>query len=504
MRFDNRIAVVLGSVALMLASVSILTKHSASRAATTPPLPNAGSQVLTVADKPASTRVAVANVESAAAAAREPATAGKIATARVIVANVGSVRAAAPNFAATGNIVTARAAVANTPLPRARPKGVAAVKVASVPLPRARPQWVNVAAIMLPKARSQTITIVHVPLPNARPQRITVGEVPLPTARPPSIAVAETVPPNQPTRVTHAASNSSARGAMANPPLPKARPFSIAAKTPPPGKSTLVADAQNKPSPRGAETNPPLATGGPQSAAAPTAPQPGESTERADGLSELLLSGTEIDPPPLPKARPDRMILLAEARRYLGTNPTDRKRLWCAVFMNLILHKVGYAGTHSEAARSFVDYGRRIPGPKIGAIAVLSRGKNNGHVGVVSGIDRHGNPILVSGNHGHRVGVGTYPRSRVIAYVLPTRRKVRSAQSARRPQHVSATTQFTARSAYARAGSEDAVDSPIADLLESIAAEYGAKHPGAAALRARSRHGRPPKSALATFLGIRS
>jgi uncharacterized protein (TIGR02594 family) len=503
MCFDNRIAVVLGCVALMLASVPVLTRHSASSAVTAPPLPNASSQVSTVADKPASTRVAVVNVESAGAATPKLAAAGKIATARVTVANVESVRAASPNLTATGNIATARAVVASTPLPRARPKGVAAVKVASVPLPRARPQRVNVAGLSLPKARPQTITIVQVPLPKERPQRITIAQVPLPKARPQSIAVAETVPPNQPTRVADAASNSSARGDTANPPLPKARPQSIAAaKMPLPGRPTLLADASSKPSPSGAETNPPGAGASLQSIAADKMPPPGEPAPVADPFSDESLSGVEIDPPPLPKARPDRMILVAEARRYMGTNPTDRSRLWCAAFMNLILHKIGYDGTHSDAARSFVDYGRRIPGPKIGAIVVFSRGPNGGHVGVVAGVDRHGNPIVISGNHGHRVGKGVYPRSRVLAYVLPTRRVARHAQSARRPQHLSAaTTQLTARSAYARADAAAAADSPIVELLASIAAEYGGGRPASAALRARSTRGRPSNSLLFKFFG---
>ncbi len=77
----------------------------------------------------------------------------------------------------------------------------------------------------------------------------------------------------------------------------------------------------------------------------------------------------------------------SEARKYMGTNPTDRKRLWCATFMNFVLAKVGYSGTNSDAAKSFAYYGRRISKPKIGAIAVLTRGKRGGHVGVVSGVD---------------------------------------------------------------------------------------------------------------------
>jgi uncharacterized protein (TIGR02594 family) len=137
----------------------------------------------------------------------------------------------------------------------------------------------------------------------------------------------------------------------------------------------------------------------------------------------------EVRLPPLPPSRRGAavsssvaagLVLVAEASRYLGTNPTHRKRLWCATFMNFILAKLGYAGTHSEAARSFLHYGRRLSGPRIGAIAVLSRGKDGGHVGVVTGIDAHRNPILISGNFNRRVGIGVYPRSRVIAYVMPT------------------------------------------------------------------------------------
>ena len=111
--------------------------------------------------------------------------------------------------------------------------------------------------------------------------------------------------------------------------------------------------------------------------------------------------------------------LVAEARKYMGTNPTARSRLWCATFMNMVLAKSGYSGTNSDAARSFASYGRRISEPKVGAIAVLTRGKRGGHVGVVSGIDSHGNPIIISGNHNNTVAESVYPRSRILAYVMP-------------------------------------------------------------------------------------
>jgi hypothetical protein len=79
---------------------------------------------------------------------------------------------------------------------------------------------------------------------------------------------------------------------------------------------------------------------------------------------------------------------------------------------------------------------------------------------VVSGIDPHGNPVIISGNHGHRVGEAVYARARVIAYVMPTDR---------RP----ATTQVAEHAAPNRSSpsSEAAFESPIAELLAAIEAE---------------------------------
>ncbi|MDB5619320.1 MAG: hypothetical protein JWQ24_3558 [Tardiphaga sp.] len=112
--------------------------------------------------------------------------------------------------------------------------------------------------------------------------------------------------------------------------------------------------------------------------------------------------------------------VVAEARRYIGGNPTGRARLWCARFMNMVLQRSGHTGTGSDMARSFSSYGQRISGPQVGAIAVMSRGRRGGHVGVVSGIDPKGNPIIVSGNHGNRVAESVYSRGRIYAYVMPS------------------------------------------------------------------------------------
>ena len=111
--------------------------------------------------------------------------------------------------------------------------------------------------------------------------------------------------------------------------------------------------------------------------------------------------------------------VVSEARKYLGGNPTGRGSLWCARFMNMVLQHTGHRGTGSDMANSFASYGQRVSGPQVGAIAVMSRGRGGGHVGIVTGIDDKGNPIMISGNNGNRVKEAPISRGRIYAYVMP-------------------------------------------------------------------------------------
>lgn len=111
--------------------------------------------------------------------------------------------------------------------------------------------------------------------------------------------------------------------------------------------------------------------------------------------------------------------IVAEARRYLGGNPTGRSSLWCARFMNMVLQHTGHRGTGSDMANSFAKYGTRVSGPQVGAIAVMGR-RGGGHVGIITGVDARGNPIMISGNSSHRVREVPVSRGRIYAYVMPT------------------------------------------------------------------------------------
>jgi uncharacterized protein (TIGR02594 family) len=106
--------------------------------------------------------------------------------------------------------------------------------------------------------------------------------------------------------------------------------------------------------------------------------------------------------------------LVSEARHYLGGNPTSRGSLWCARFMNMVLERTGHHGTGSDMASSFAHYGHQVSGPQVGAIAVMGH-----HVGIITGVDSRGNPIMISGNNGNRVREAPISRGRIYAYVMP-------------------------------------------------------------------------------------
>jgi uncharacterized protein (TIGR02594 family) len=109
---------------------------------------------------------------------------------------------------------------------------------------------------------------------------------------------------------------------------------------------------------------------------------------------------------------------LHHAIRDVGTNPTGWKKLWCAKSMNMWLQQSGKRGCGGNTAISCLKAGRRLSGPQVGALAVMAH-----HVGIVKEVSGD-SVMLVSGNHSGRsgtrqVGVGKYPRSRVVAYVWP-------------------------------------------------------------------------------------
>jgi uncharacterized protein (TIGR02594 family) len=94
---------------------------------------------------------------------------------------------------------------------------------------------------------------------------------------------------------------------------------------------------------------------------------------------------------------------------------------WCAAFCGACLERSGIRSTRSLMARSYLAWGDTIAEPRMGAVAILSRGKDPslGHVGFWLG-ESKGGIVLLGGNQGNAVSVALYPKARLIGLRWPT------------------------------------------------------------------------------------
>jgi uncharacterized protein (TIGR02594 family) len=98
----------------------------------------------------------------------------------------------------------------------------------------------------------------------------------------------------------------------------------------------------------------------------------------------------------------------------------DDETAWCAAFLGSCLERAGMASTRSLLARSYLEWGEPSSSPRIGAVAVLSRGNDPslGHVGFVVG-STAADIILLGGNQSDAVTVEVFPRARLLALRWP-------------------------------------------------------------------------------------
>jgi uncharacterized protein (TIGR02594 family) len=78
---------------------------------------------------------------------------------------------------------------------------------------------------------------------------------------------------------------------------------------------------------------------------------------------------------------------------------TSDETRWCSTFANWVMQKAGIPGTGSAAALSWLKWGRELPAPAVGSLAVIDWGNNKGHVGFVVG--RSGDCIVLAGGNQH-------------------------------------------------------------------------------------------------------
>jgi uncharacterized protein (TIGR02594 family) len=118
-----------------------------------------------------------------------------------------------------------------------------------------------------------------------------------------------------------------------------------------------------------------------------------------------------------PRSNPRIRALFADAGH---PEITSDETAWCAAFVSACLERSGCASTRSLRARSYLNWGVTLAQPRLGAIAILSRGSDPalGHVGFVAGWT--GTTIrLLGGNQGDAVSVATFDRARLLSLRWP-------------------------------------------------------------------------------------
>jgi len=104
---------------------------------------------------------------------------------------------------------------------------------------------------------------------------------------------------------------------------------------------------------------------------------------------------------------------------------------WCAAFAGAMLERSGMRATRSLRARSYLAWGSSIDLPRLGAIAVLTRGPDPalGHVGFLVG-ETDAGLVLLGGNQSNAVTVAVFERSRLLSLRWPDAASAVAQQSA--------------------------------------------------------------------------
>jgi uncharacterized protein (TIGR02594 family) len=109
---------------------------------------------------------------------------------------------------------------------------------------------------------------------------------------------------------------------------------------------------------------------------------------------------------------------------HQGTNIAgyDDKAAWCSSFLDWVFREVGFKGTGSALARSWLEWGAHLLEPRLGCVVVLERENPNGwqgHVGLFIKIEND-RIYLLGGNQLNEVREHYYPLTSVLDSRWPT------------------------------------------------------------------------------------
>lgn len=132
-----------------------------------------------------------------------------------------------------------------------------------------------------------------------------------------------------------------------------------------------------------------------------------------------------------------KLQLMLEAKKHLGLTENrsrDRQQLeayineqlnidinivetpWCAAFVDAVIKKCGYENRESLWARHFLEFGEPTKTPEFGDIAILRRGKINGHVGFFVKSNSPQTFTLLSGNYKSSVSFSHHHKRDLLGY----------------------------------------------------------------------------------------
>ena len=103
------------------------------------------------------------------------------------------------------------------------------------------------------------------------------------------------------------------------------------------------------------------------------------------------------------------MISISNAEAFNGRPAHCPQRAWCGCYL---ANHFGYQDKALWKASQWAKIGRRVPYPMVGAIAVYPH-----HVGVITGVPKRGEIVLLSGNDGNQVRERSRSTKGIIAFV---------------------------------------------------------------------------------------
>ena len=130
--------------------------------------------------------------------------------------------------------------------------------------------------------------------------------------------------------------------------------------------------------------------------------------EREYNLNTNEISGSEDNPN------------IVKYHQATTLKATDDETPWCSSFANYCIQEcgLGYKGTQSAQAISWLDYGKSVMG-RYGAITVFDNGDGTGHVTFFLYADDEDNIYCIGGNQNNQIQISKYVLDNVADFRWP-------------------------------------------------------------------------------------